>query len=195
MSSPGATPDVSVRLILKRYGIVSDSDTKILYISGGSGLRLAALSGGSADAALLGSPYNKMAVQLGFRELVFMKDLVQVPFNGLAAPVTKLQTQPQSIQRTVRATLKGIRFIKENKDESLRFMAGKYGFNDKEVASLIYDDAVSLYLDTGIPNEASMKEAVESAKQGLQAPRELSASDVADWRFAREAYSSVRSGR
>jgi hypothetical protein len=45
-------------------------------------LRLPVLNGGSRDGALLGSPYNKMAVQLGLRELVFMKDLVQVPFNG-----------------------------------------------------------------------------------------------------------------
>lgn len=124
-----------------------------------------------------------------------MKDLVQVPFNGLAAPVAKLQKEPRSIQGTVQATLKGIRFIRENKDESLRFMAAKYAFNDKQVASLIYDDAVSLYLDNGIPTESSMKQAIESARQGLQAPLEVSAADVAEWRFAREAYTSVRSGR
>lgn len=66
-------------------------------------------------------------------------------------------------------------------------MAAKYGFNDKEVANLVYEDAVNLYLDTGIPTEASMKEAIDSAKQGMQGPGEVSASDVADWRFAREA--------
>jgi hypothetical protein len=36
-------------------------------------------------------------------------------------------------------------------------MAANYGFKDKEVASHVYDDPVSLYLDTGIPTEASMK--------------------------------------
>jgi ABC-type nitrate/sulfonate/bicarbonate transport system substrate-binding protein len=40
VSSPGATPDVSVRLILKKYGLIPGKDAKILSISGGSSLRL-----------------------------------------------------------------------------------------------------------------------------------------------------------
>ena len=83
----------------------SHVDAKIVALGGGSGLRLAALQGGSVDGVMLSMPQNKMAVQMGFRELVFMKDLVNIPFIGLAVNVQRIKNDPDYIVRAIKATL------------------------------------------------------------------------------------------
>ena len=42
---------------------------------------------------------------MGFRELVFMKDLVNIPFIGLAVNVQRIKNDPDYIVRAIKATL------------------------------------------------------------------------------------------
>ena len=193
VSAPGATPDVSTRIILKKYGLVPDIDTTILFMSGGSTLRFAAVQGGSVDGALMSSPYNKMLVKEGFRELVYMKDLINIPFNGLAANTKFIKGNPQLVTKVIRATLRGIRFFKHNKEESLKIMSQSFNFKDKEIARLVYDSSVPLFPDTGIPSETAMSETMESGKETQGITREVSISEVADWSFAQRAYKELPS--
>ena len=60
--------DVSLRLLLTKYGLLPDVDVKIVSLAG-SGIRLVSLQGGKIDGTLLLAPHNKAAVKLGFREL------------------------------------------------------------------------------------------------------------------------------
>lgn len=188
VSSLKSTTDFSTRILLKKYGLVPDVDVKVIALGGGSGLRLAALEGKRIDGTLLAMPQNKMAVKMGLRELVFMKDLIGIPYVGLSTNLRKIQSERATVVRAIRGTLKAIRFLKENRREALKIMAGELGVKDREVANLVYDDAIQLYSDTGIPTDASMIEDIASAKETQGITREVSISDVADWRFAREAY-------
>jgi NitT/TauT family transport system substrate-binding protein len=194
VSAPGATPDVSTRIILKKYGLVPDVDTKILFLSGGSTLRFAALEGGSVDGALLSAPYNKMLVRKGFKELVYMKDLINIPFNGLAANTNMMKSNPDLVTKTIRATLRAIHYIKGHKEESLGIMAQKFNLKDRELASLVYDGTVPLFPSTGIPSEASMKETIESGRSTQKIARPVAISEVADWSFAEKAYNGLQLG-
>ena len=192
VSAPGALIDVATRLILGKYGLVPDVDTKILVLAGGTPLRFAALTSGKVDGVLLSLPHSKMAVQAGFHELVFLKEFTMNPFNGLSTHLKTVQSDPELIVKTVRATLRGMIFVKENKEESLRAMGKEFGVTDRKLASIVYDEAISSYMWTGVPSDASMKADIDSAKTVQKITREISVSDVADWRFAREAYRTVR---
>ena len=194
VSAPGATPDVSTRIILKKFGLIPDVDTKILFLSGGSTLRFAALEGGSVDGALLSAPYNKMLVRKGFRELVYMKDLINIPFNGLAANTNMMKNNPDLITKTIRATLRGIHYIKAHKEECLKIMAQTFNLKDSELAALVYDGTVPLFPDTGIPSEASMKETIDSGRATQRITRAVGISEVADWAFAKKAYGGLQFG-
>ena len=141
----------------------------------------------------MSSPYNKMLVKQGFRELVYMKDLINIPFNGLAANTKFIKSTPESAAKVIKATLRGIRFIKHNKDETLRLMSQAFNFKDKEIAGLVYDGAVPLFPDTGIPSEAAMRETMESGKEIQGIGREVSISEVADWSFAQRAFKELAS--
>jgi hypothetical protein len=65
---------VSVRVILKKYGLIPDKDAKILSISGGSSLRLAALS----FRLMNGSPPSRRKILLVCR----YKDCLQLTYKG-----------------------------------------------------------------------------------------------------------------
>jgi ABC-type nitrate/sulfonate/bicarbonate transport system substrate-binding protein len=157
--------------------------------------RFVALQGKRIDGTLLAMPQNKVALKMGFRELLFMKDLIGIPYVGLSANTRKMQNSPGTIVRTISATLKSIRFIKQNKEEILKVMANQLGIKDREVASLVYDDAIKLYSDTGVPTDASMMEDIASAKETQGITREVSISDVTDWSFAREALKGLKEGK
>jgi NitT/TauT family transport system substrate-binding protein len=183
--------DISTRLLLRKHGLSPDTDVKIVSL-GGSGLRLTALKGGQIDGTLLSAPHNKSAVKLGFVELAFMKDVRKVPSGGLATSVRKIQNDPDSIVRAITATLKAIRFVKNDKEAALRSMAKELAMKDREIASMVYDDGVKLFSDTGIPSAASMTEEIETAKEILGITKDVSVSEVADWSFARAAFQALK---
>jgi NitT/TauT family transport system substrate-binding protein len=183
--------DVSIRLLLTKYGLTPDSDVTIVSL-GGSGVRLTSLQGGKIDGTLLSAPHNKAAVKAGFRELFWMKDLRGVPSGGLATSLRKIQNDPDFIVRAIRTTLKAIQFIKRNKEETLKLMAKELAIKDREISSMVYDDGVKLYSDTGVPTEASMLEEIAIAKEVLGITKEVPASDIADWSFARTALKGLK---
>jgi len=183
--------DVSLRLFLNKYGVAPDLDVKIVSL-GGSGVRLASLQGGKIDGSLLSPPYNKSAVKLGFRELFMMKDLRGVPSGGLATSLRKIQNESDSITQAIRITLRAIQFIKRNKEETLKLMSKELGIKDNEISSMVYDDGIKLYSDTGIPSDSSMMEEIGIAKEFLGISRDVAITEVADWSFARIALKGLK---
>jgi len=183
--------DVSIRLLLTKYGLVPDVDVTIVTL-GGSGVRLTALQGGKVDGTLLSAPQNKAAVKMGFRELIFMKDLRGVPSGSLSTSVRKIQTDSDSIVRAIRVTLRALRFIKGNKEETLKLMSKELGIKDREISHMVYDDGIKLYSDTGIPSDASVMEEIGIAKEILGISRDVSTSEVVDWSFARIALRGLK---
>jgi len=183
--------DVSLRLFLTKYGLVPDVDVKIVSL-GGSGIRLASLQGGKIDGTLLSPPHNKAAVTLGFRELFSMKDLRGVPSGGLATSLRKIQNDPDSITRAIRITLRAIQFIKRNKEETVKLMSKELAIKDREISSMVYDDGIKLYSDTGTPTDASMLEEIGIAKEFLGISRDVAIGEVADWSFARAALKGLK---
>jgi ABC-type nitrate/sulfonate/bicarbonate transport system substrate-binding protein len=178
-------------MLLTKHGLALDGDVTIVSL-GGSGVRLAALQGGKIDGTLLAAPHNKTAVKMGFRELVAMKDLRGVPSGGLATSLRKIQQDPDAIVRTIRATLTAVRFIKKNKERTLVLMGMELGIKDREVSSMVYDDAIRLYSDTGMPTEASIAEEIGVAKEIIGISRDVSPSEVADWSFVQTALRGLK---
>ena len=74
--------------VLKHYGI-NPKDVTLLAI--GSGVaRLVAMRKGGLDAALLNSPQDIQAVKEGFKVLLDVGTVYQLPFGGLSTTLTKI---------------------------------------------------------------------------------------------------------
>lgn len=194
-SGVGEFTDVGVRLVLKKYGLVPELDVKLRVLFGNHPLRLTALQAGQIDGTIMTMPYNKMAVKMGFRELVHLREFIKTPQGGLVTTVQKIRSEPDMILRAVKATLMASRFLKENKNEFVKLLEKESGVNDAVVAGLIHEEIVKLYSDTGIVSDEAMQEFVATSKEALKVSREVSFSEIADFSFARRAASELRERR
>ena len=119
ISSFGASSDTLARTVLRRYKLDPNRDVKILALGGGTN-RIAAIKTGAVDAALIEAPYNVMLEREGFRKILFVGDLIPSPLAGFGTTLEKIRKQPDEVQQLVRATLRGIQYVKTNKQESVR---------------------------------------------------------------------------
>jgi NitT/TauT family transport system substrate-binding protein len=81
ISSFGGTPHSEVLTILKKHGM-SEKEVTFLQI-GGSTARYQSLEIGNIQAAMLLPPFNKMARQKGFNEIIAFNDVLKIPLGGL----------------------------------------------------------------------------------------------------------------
>ena len=156
---------------------------------------MSALQAGQIDGTIMTMPYNKMAVKMGFRELVHLREFIKTPQGGLVTTLQKIRGEPDMILRTIKAALAGNRFLKENKAEFIKLLAKESGVNDQAVAALIHEEVVKLYSDTGLVSDEAMQEFITNSKEALKVTREVSFSEIADFSFARRAVSEMKEGR
>ena len=120
VSGFGGSTHHGALLVLEHLGM-DIKDVSILNV-GNSSLRLAALRFKKIDATILDTAFVRKAEELGFKRLVSLADLGEIPSTGLMVTTTKLKKQPDQIRRVVRATLKGTSYFKENRGEMISFI-------------------------------------------------------------------------
>jgi NitT/TauT family transport system substrate-binding protein len=194
-SGVGEFTDVGARLVLKKYGLVPEVDVKLRALFGNHPLRLSALQAGQIDGTVMAMPYNKMAVKMGFRELVHLREIIKTPQGGLVTTAQKIRGEPDFVLRTIKAALAANRFLKENKAEFMKLLAKESGVQDPEVAGLIHDEVIKLYSDTGVVSDEVLQEFIATAKETLKISRAVAVSEVADLSFARRAVNELKEGR
>src|SRR5262245_16591880 len=118
VSSLASAPHIALREALAQAGMNPDRDVTALAI-GGSGERLAALVAGTVDATPLDVAYVEKAEKLGLLSVIYFGDVVHTRLGGFGVSLDKIRKNPSQIVRVVRATLKGVRFIRDNKPETL----------------------------------------------------------------------------
>jgi len=192
VSGIGEFTDIGARMVLKKYGLTPDADVKIRALFGNHPLRLSALQAGQIDGTVMAMPFNKMAVKMGFRELVQLRDIIKTPQGGLVTTLQKIRGEPEIIVRTIKAALMSNRFLKENKGEFEKLLAKESGVRDPVVAGLIHEEIVKLYSDNGVISDEAMQELIASSKEVLKTSRDVSFAEVADFSFARRAVSELR---
>jgi ABC-type nitrate/sulfonate/bicarbonate transport system substrate-binding protein len=195
VSGVGEFTDVGARLVLKKYGLVPEVDVKLRALFGNHPLRLSALQAGQIDGTVMSMPYNKMAVKMGFRELVHLREVIKTPQGGLVTTVQKTRSEPDLIVRSIKAALMANRFLKENKAEFIKLLAKESGIHDQVVAGLVHEEAVKLFSDNGLISDEAIQEFIATSKETLKVSREVSPSEVADFSFARRALTEIKEGK
>jgi ABC-type nitrate/sulfonate/bicarbonate transport system substrate-binding protein len=194
-SGVGEFTDVGARIVLKKYGLVPEVDVKLRALFGNHPLRLSALQAGQIDGTIMTMPYNKMAVKMGFRELVHLREVTKTPLGGLVTTVQKIRAEPDLVFRAVKAALLANRFLKEHKAEFVKLLAQESGIHDPVVAGLIHEEAVKLYSDNGLISDEAMQEFIANSKETLKVSRQVPSSEIADFSFARRAASEIREAK
>jgi NitT/TauT family transport system substrate-binding protein len=194
-SGVGEFTDVGARIVLKKYGLVPEVDVKLRPLYGNHPLRLSALQAGQIDGTVMSMPYNKMAVKMGFRELVHLREIIKTPQGGLVTTMQRIRGEPDLVLRTIKAALMANRFLKDNKSEFVKLLEKESGIHDSVVAGLIHEEAVKLFSDTGLVSDDAMHEFIANSKETLKISREVSLSEIADLSITRKAANELREGR
>ena len=105
----------------------------------GDQAKAAALMQGTVAAALMAPPADGPVLKAGFKRLVYLGDVFKgVPFSALLTTAKVIQEEPDLVERTVKAVVKAMVYIKQNREGGIDLIM-KHGKVDKEAASSLYD--------------------------------------------------------
>jgi NitT/TauT family transport system substrate-binding protein len=148
----------TTRLILRQHGLDPDKDVVFKVVS--IGARLPALSAGAMDGGLLEYGEAFRAKKSGFKILLNAADYYDTMGWAVGASLKKLREQPDQVKRFLRANVKGLRYIRENRDVAIETVMNWLKV-DREMAEGIYQLSINNFTKDGAVDEATLKLLVE----------------------------------
>jgi NitT/TauT family transport system substrate-binding protein len=105
----------------------------------GDQAKAAALMQGTVAAALMAPPADGPVLKAGFKRLIYLGDVFKgVPFSAMLTTAKIIQEEPELVERTVRAVVKAMLYIKQNREGGIDLVM-RHGKVDKETAAALYD--------------------------------------------------------
>ena len=190
VDSFAGTMEYLARVAAKHYGLDPNRDIKVL-ITGSSPNRVAALKGNLIDATPIDIAFAVKAEEEGLKRLVNLADIVDLPISGVAVLEKKLATDRTQVKKVLRAILRETRFMKENRQDTVKMMADFLGITPAQ-AGRAYDVSIRSFTDDGMISDKGLGLNVELTKERLKITKDVPLSQVVDWGLMRELKSEVR---
>ena len=178
VDSFGGTVDYLSRVAARYLGLDPDRDVNIID-TGDSSLRFAALKDGSIDATVVDVALAVKAEEEGFKRLLHLGDIIESPISAIAVTNAKLATQRDQIKKVIRATLRGTRFIKQNRAESVRIIQSYLRIASAQ-AGKVYDASIRSFTDDGFFSDRAVSLDMRRAKEELQIAKDPPFRQVVD---------------
>jgi NitT/TauT family transport system substrate-binding protein len=189
ISSFGATPDVAARMMIKQSGIDPEKELKVLAL-GSDAARMTGLMQRVVDVVVMSPPADTQLEKQGYKILARAYELFNFPYLGLGTNTHKIKEKPHEIRRVIKAAIRANRFIRDNRDESVRtFMS--WGKVEGEFAYASYDALRNLFNADGAVPEDGLKLVIDQARRSSKVSREVAPSEVADLTFLRDAQAEL----
>ncbi|HXK27163.1 MAG TPA: hypothetical protein VJ646_02790, partial [Candidatus Binatia bacterium] len=77
-------------------------------------------------------PFDDKAVSLGFKKFMFLGDMADIPYVGVMTSQNEIKNNRENIRRTLAALMESAAWIRVNRDESAKMIAGKFKVNQTE---------------------------------------------------------------
>ncbi len=184
VDSVAGTVDYLSRLAVRHFGMEPNRDVTII-VTGESPTRLAALRSGSVDATAIDVAFAVKAEEEGFKRLLYLGDIIEMPLSGIAVMEKKLQTQREQVKRVVRATLRGTRFMTQNRAEAVPMLSDYLRITPAQAAKA-YDTSMNSFTDDGIISDNGVKLDVQLTKERLKMTKDIPLSQLVDWSLVKE---------
>ncbi len=176
--NPGGLVDTLLRKVIVQSGMSPERDFIILNM-GGTPERYAALKSGSIAASMLSAPHSLRAEKEGFTRIAATRDYVDVPGTGLVVHADKVKKQPNMMKRFLRATLRAMNYIRENRVDTTQMIVREFGM-DQEVAGLAYKQLLELLSTDGKNRVEGYQLLVDFARAGQKLDRAINAAQFVD---------------
>lgn len=193
VSGIGSLAEILARRILIAHGIRPE---EVMFLGlGPIHVTYAALMAKALDAAMLQIPLNFTAQDDGFRKLAYAADAFRTVQGGLATTKAIVSQQPDLVIKTVRATLRAIRLIQNDRNFGIQFIKGPFldiGGDRERFAERVYDAVRPVFLETGIVDKELQREMVADASLRVKPPQPVPLERVFDFGFAHKVSQSLR---
>lgn len=184
VDSVAGTVDYLARVAVRHFGFEPERDVKII-VTGESPTRLAALHAGSIDATPIDVAFAVKAEDEGFRRLVYLGDLIELPLSGIAVTDQKLQSHRDQVRKVVRATMRGTRYFKQNRNDTVQMLADYLRITATQAAKA-YDTSVNSFTNDGMISDKGVQLDVQLTKERLKLTKEIPLSQLVDWSLVKE---------
>jgi ABC-type nitrate/sulfonate/bicarbonate transport system substrate-binding protein len=181
----GSSTDTLARYLVRKHGLVPDKEVT-LFATGTTANILAALNGGSVQAGMLSPPFHSMARLMGFHILAYLGDYVEQSLSGVGTSDKMLRDRPDTVTRVLRATLKSLRFVRQNKEETIQYIAREWKV-ERALANELYTSMLPAFSPDGGMNEKGIRDALEREMGRVDKKDEIPLSRVVDLRLLKEA--------
>jgi NitT/TauT family transport system substrate-binding protein len=176
--NPGGLVDTLLRKIIVQSGMSPERDFIILNM-GGTPERYAALKAGALAAAMLSAPHSLRAEKEGFTRIAVTRDYVDVPGTAFVVHADKIKKQPQAIKRFLRASLRAMNYIRENRADTTQMIAREFGM-DQDIAALAYKVLLELLSPDGKNRVEGYQMLIDFARAAQKIERPVSAAQFVD---------------
>jgi ABC-type nitrate/sulfonate/bicarbonate transport system substrate-binding protein len=191
ISAFGSTEQFTTFATLNAFGLDPDrKDVKIVAL-GESTVRLEALKKGLVDATVILIPYVIVAENLGFKILANAGDYLELSTPGLGTSERLLREKPDQIKRTVRAAARGLLFIRQNRDETVRIMMDWLAL-DKDTAARAYQMGLHAYSEDGSPSEKGVAASVRLELEKAGTKKDIPMAKIFDLSFLQAVKGEIK---
>ena len=131
----------------------------------------------------------------GLDHLAKLGAVYRAVMGGLTTTKAILTEKPDLVMRTLRATVRAISLIRNDKKYAVEFIKGPYlelGKDKERYAERIYNAAVQLYLASGVVDEKVQREMIATAAERIKPKEPVPPERVFDFSFIQKVRDSVR---
>lgn len=193
VSSIGSLEETLGRRILLNHGLRPDEFTFLGL--GPSHITYAALKAGVIDATMLQIPLTFVAQDEGYRALASGGDAFRTVQGGLVTRRSEILEQPALVTRVVRALLRSIRLIRNDRNYAIEFIKSPFldiGRDQARFAERVYDAVRPTFLESGSVDEEVQREMIADAAQRIKPAHPVTPERVFDFSFARQVREVLR---
>lgn len=176
--NPGGLVDTLLRRVITKEGFSPEKDF-ILLNMGGTPERYAALKSGTLAASMLSAPHSLRAEKEGFTRIAVTRDYVDVPGTAFVVHADKIKKQPQVIKRFLRASLRAMNYIRDNRADTSQMIAREFGM-EQDIAALAYKVLLELLSPDGRNRVEGYQLLVDFARAAQKIDRPISAAQFID---------------
>jgi NitT/TauT family transport system substrate-binding protein len=176
--NPGGLVDTLLRKMMLQSGLSPERDFIILNM-GGTPERYAALKAGTLAASMLSAPHSLRAEKEGFTKIAAARDYVDVPGTAMVVHVDKIKKQPQMVKRLLRASLRAMSYIRENRADTTQMIVREFGM-DQDVAALAYNQLLELLSADGKNRVQAYQLVIDLARATQKVDRPIAAAQLID---------------
>ncbi len=185
IGSFGSSADVVAQLISKHFGLDPKQDIKLIAL-GSDSARLAAMSQGIVDGAVVAPPSDSEGKKMGFSVVTKTNEIVRFPYMGLGTNSKKLTEKPDEVRKVIKAAIRANQFMIKNREEAIQILMD-WAKTDRAGATASFDSTWKGFSPNGFIPEDGLRVVIDLAKSDAKIVREVPSTEVADLNPVREA--------